>query len=166
MPREALKGRFGITTFIIAKRFFVIALIGVGVYFSQVTGSKAASDICPGTVSARVLEPITNDTSYKLEIFDDGDISRHFQERFTEEMKVSGQPLNDSAPYIIEFNPGLSDGRKLAIQMLIREQKSGQIVWTGNLYCSMQSDDRVKVVEFIVRPLISALGRDLTNQKF
>lgn len=144
-----------------------ILCVFVFVLFSSfVADVNAASETCPGHLSARILKPIPDNVIYDLEIFDDAVLNIHFKDQFTIAMERVGHPLKSGAPYIIEFNPEQSTDRKLSISMLIRVRATGNVSWTGNMYCTMKGTNLKNVVDAIIDPLVTGLGRNLTNYPF
>ena len=47
----------------------------------------------------------------------------------------------------------------LHINVQLRNQQSGRVVWFADINCSLQTDDRAELIEAFSKPLIAQLGR-------
>jgi hypothetical protein len=60
---------------------------------------------------------------------------------------------------------GGSDVR-LHINVQLRNQQSGRVVWFADVNCSLQTDDRAELIEAFSKPLIAQLGRTARQVPF
>jgi hypothetical protein len=48
---------------------------------------------------------------------------------------------------------------RLHVNVQLRNQQGGRVVWFADVICSLQTDDRAQLIEAISKPLIAQLGR-------
>jgi hypothetical protein len=66
----------------------------------------------------------------------------------------------------IRAGGGSGDDVQLHINVQLRNQQGGRVVWFADVFCSLQTDDRAELIEAISKPLIAQLGRTARQVPF
>jgi len=64
--------------------------------------------------------------------------------------------------------PKLSNAEndRLDISVMLRDRRSGKVMWTADLALPLLQEDRNRIVRSIIGPIIGAIGRDASHEPF
>ena len=64
------------------------------------------------------------------------------------------------------LRPGSDQSTPLHINVQLRNQQSGRIVWFADIYCDLLTDDRAELIQALSVPIITNLGKTARQEPF
>ena len=64
------------------------------------------------------------------------------------------------------LRPGSDQSTPLHINIQLRNQQTGRIVWFADIYCDLITDDRAELIQALSVPIIANLGKTARQEPF
>jgi len=64
------------------------------------------------------------------------------------------------------LRPGSDESTPLHINIQLRNQQNGRIVWFADIYCDLLTDDRAELIQALSVPIIANLGKTARKEPF
>ena len=68
--------------------------------------------------------------------------------------------------FIVPGGGGGGGGYRLHLNVQLRDQSNGRVVWFADIYCEPLTDDRAELIQVISQPIIANLNRTSRQQSF